>query len=258
MSAARALVLDCDGVLADTELDGHLVAFNQAFDELGHDIRWTKEEYKMLLKVGGGKERLLAYLADHPEIDFAAGGDLREAVAALHRRKSEIYVELVEAGKLPGRPGIRRLVTEALDAGWQVAVASTSATKSVEAVLRAVVGDEAFGRLSGIYAGDVVPTKKPAPDIYNLALRELGRERDEVVVVEDSGAGALAAERAGLHHVVTVSYFTTEDDFPAAAVVVDDLGGPGHPANVRAGADIRNVDGYIDVTSLEKLLEPAV
>ncbi|MHB8188793.1 MAG: HAD-IA family hydrolase, partial [Dermatophilaceae bacterium] len=193
MSPPRALILDCDGVLADTELDGHLVAFNQAFAELGYDIRWTNEEYKVLLKVGGGKERLMTYVAEHREIDFAKGGDLTEAVAALHRRKSEIYVHLVEAGKLPGRPGIRRLVTEALDAGWQVAVASTSAVKSVEAVLRAVVGEETFDRLSGVFAGDVVSSKKPAPDIYDFALRALGRRPEEVVVVEDSESGALAA-----------------------------------------------------------------
>lgn len=257
MSPPHALILDCDGVLADTELDGHLVAFNRAFAELGYDIHWTKEEYKFLLRVGGGKERLMTYVTEHREIDFAKGGDLNEAVAALHHRKSEIYVQLVEAGKLPGRPGIRRLVAEALDAGWQVAVASTSAVKSVEAVLRAVVGEEIFVRLSGVFAGDVVSAKKPAPDIYDFALRALGRRPEEVVVVEDSESGALAAARAGLSHIVTVSYFTAEDDFAAATVVVDDLGEPNSPATVRAGAQVLNADGYIDVSSLMQVLEGA-
>lgn len=253
----RGLILDCDGVLADTELNGHLVAFNQAFAELGHDIHWTKEEYKVLLRVGGGKERLMTYLTQHREIDIAKGRDLTKAVDALHRRKSEIYVHLVEAGQLPGRPGIRRLVTEALDAGWKVGVASTSAVKSVEAVLRAVVGEETSGRLSGVFAGDIVFEKKPAPDIYDFALRELGRGPEEVVVVEDSESGALAAARAGLSHIVTVSYFTAEDDFAGATVVVDNLGEPDSPAAVRSGAQILNAAGYIDVSSLEHILEGA-
>lgn len=252
---SRALVFDCDGVLADTELDGHLVAFNQVFEELGHDFRWSAEEYARLLKVGGGKERLRKYLADHPEIDFAGVGSLDDAVAEFHKRKSAVYVDLVEAGRLPGRPGVRRIIEEALDAGWQVAVASTSAEKSVRAVLRSVIGEESYARIHGVYAGDVVPAKKPAPDIYELAVRELGRSKDEVVVVEDSEAGAKAAEAADLAHVVTVSHFTVEDPFPAATTVVNHLGMPGEPAEVLAGEDVRNADGVIDVASLEKMLE---
>lgn len=254
MTTGRALVLDCDGVLADTERDGHLVAFNQAFAELGHDLSWSADEYKPLLAIGGGKERLRAYLQAHPSVDLARGGDLDEAVAVVHRRKSEIYVELVDAGALPGRPGVRRLVDEALEVGWQVAVASTSSARSVEAVLRSVVGTDAFSRTSGVFAGDVVPAKKPAPDIYELALRELGRGLDEVVVIEDSAPGALAARRAGLAHLVTVSYFTADEEFPGATAVLDHLGEPGTPATVQAGADVRNADGVIDVGSLEATL----
>ncbi|MGC5616383.1 HAD-IA family hydrolase [Georgenia sp. Z1491] len=250
---ARALILDCDGVLADTELDGHLVAFNQTFEELGLPFRWSAEEYARLLKVGGGKERMRAYLAEHPELDVASAPDVDETVAAAHRRKSEIYVELVEAGALPGRPGVRRLIGEALDAGWKVAVASTSAEKSVRAVLRSVVGEDLYARVDGVWAGDVVPAKKPAPDIYELAVRELGVERGEAVVVEDSEAGAKAAAAAGLTHVVTLSHFTRDDDFPAASVVVDHLGEPDDATAVRAGADVLNL-GVVDVASLEALL----
>ena len=248
----RALILDCDGVLADTERDGHLVAFNQTFAELGLPFRWSEEEYADLLRIGGGKERMRGYLAAHPEID--PGDGLDELIVAAHRRKSEIYVQLVDEGRLPGRPGVRRLIEEALDAGWQVAVASTSATRSVEAVLRAVVGDETRARMAGVWAGDVVPAKKPAPDIYLLTLKELGRVSDEAVVVEDSESGAAAAANAGLRHVVTVSSFTGGDPFPAAATVVSDLGEPGAPAQLRAGLDVRN-DGVVDVAALARLLD---
>jgi beta-phosphoglucomutase-like phosphatase (HAD superfamily) len=253
---SRALILDCDGVLADTERDGHLVAFNQAFEELGFPFRWSEDEYAVLLKIGGGKERLRGYLAAHPEVDLGSGDELDEKIVAAHKRKSAIYIELVEQGRLPGRPGVKRLIEEALDAGWQVAVASTSATKSVEAVLRSVVGEQTRSRMAGVWAGDIVPAKKPAPDIYLLTLKELGRGQDEAVVVEDSESGALAAANAGLRHVVTVSSFTGEDPFPAAATVVSDLGEPDAPAEFRAGLDVRN-DGVVDVASLTALLEEA-
>ncbi|GAA2171621.1 HAD family hydrolase [Agrococcus versicolor] len=251
----RALVLDCDGVLADTELDGHLVAFNRTFDELGFGFSWSAEEYGELLRVGGGKERMKAYLAQHPEVDLGVGEALEARILEAHRRKSAIYVELVEAGALPPRPGIARIVGEALDAGWQVACASTSALASVEAVLAAVVGPEQRARMSGVFAGDVVPAKKPAPDIYLLAAQELGRSIDEIVVVEDSQSGAAAAAAAGIAHIVTVSHFTHDDDFPAATSIVDALGESDAPATLIAGLDVRDADGVVHLAGLERLLE---
>jgi len=250
----RALILDCDGVLADTELDGHLVAFNRTFEELGFPFRWSAEEYGPLLRIGGGKERLRAYLAQHPEIDLGSADEVDALILRAHARKSEIYVELVDAGALPGRPGIARIVGEALDAGWQVACASTSAEKSVEAVLASVVGPAQRARMSGVFAGDVVAAKKPAPDIYLLAAEALGRTADEIVVIEDSQSGAAAAAAAGMSHVVTVSHFTGDDEFPAAAVVVDVVGDARTPATLRAGLDVRDERGVIGVDGLEKVL----
>lgn len=252
----RALILDCDGVLADTELDGHLIAFNCTFEEFGFPFRWTPEEYGPLLRIGGGKERMRAYLAQHPEIDLGASGEaLDDLVLGAHKRKSEVYVELVDAGALPGRTGIARIVGEALDAGWQVACASTSAEKSVEAVLRSVIGKQQRARMAGVFAGDVVAAKKPAPDIYLLAAERLGRDIDEVVVIEDSQSGAAAAAAAGMAHIVTTSHFTAEDAFPDAAVVVDSLGEEGLPATLAAGLDVRNDGGFIDLEGLEQIIE---
>lgn len=248
----RALIFDCDGVLADTERDGHLVAFNRAFAEFGFPVQWSQEEYAELLKTGGGKERLRAYLAMHPEADFARGGDLDEAIAALHQRKSELYVQLVQEGALPARPGIARIIEAALDAGWKVAVASTSAVASVEAVLRHAVGSQNFPRVHGIFAGDVVPAKKPAPDIYLLALKELALEPRDAVVVEDSAVGAQAAYAAGLTHLITLSSFTQDDPFPHAAVVVDHLGDPDEPTKVRQGPNILD-NGMVTLAGFDSL-----
>jgi dihydroxyacetone kinase phosphoprotein-dependent L subunit len=235
---ASALILDCDGVIADTERFGHLVAFNQTFEEFGLPVRWSVAEYQEKLLIGGGKERMASLLT--PEFIAAAGlpadaDGQRAAVAAWHRRKTEIYLDLVASGAVPPRPGIARLVAAALDAGWLVAVASTSAQASVQATLERAVGPDVAQSVR-VFAGDIVPRKKPAPDIYVLALRELGVAAADAVVVEDSRNGLLAATGAGIACLVTVNDFTAGEDFSEAALVVTSLGDPGadEPAVVLA------------------------
>jgi dihydroxyacetone kinase phosphoprotein-dependent L subunit len=225
----RALILDCDGVLADTERYGHLVAFNQTFAEFGLPVRWSVADYKEKLLIGGGKERMASLLT--PEFVAAAGlpadaAGQQAAIAAWHRRKTEIYLTLVADGAIPPRAGVARVVAEAIAAGWPVAVASTSAESSVRATLESAVGAE-HARSVSVFAGDVVPRKKPAPDIYLLALRSLGVPAPGAVVVEDSRNGLLAATGAGLTCVITVNDFTRDEDFSEAALVVSSLGDPG-------------------------------
>lgn len=251
----HALILDCDGVLADTEKDGHLVAFNQVFDEAGYPFRWSEDEYSDLLKVGGGKERMKAYLAQHPEIELPGADDMDALLAEVHRRKSIDYQQIVNSGQIPGRPGVKRLVEEALDGGWRVAIASTSAVPSVEAVAVAVLGQHTRDRLFGIYGGDIVKAKKPAPDIYLYALQQLGLRPDQAVVVEDSESGANAAAAANIAHIVTVSHFTKSDPFPSARIVVSDLGEPGAPAELISGEDVRDAEGLISFESLQRIAQ---
>ena len=225
----RALVFDCDGVLADTERYGHLPAFNQTFEEFGLPVRWSVAEYKEKVRIGGGKERMASLLT--PEFMAKAGlpadaEGQRDAVADWHRRKTAIYTELIASGAVPPRPGIARVVAEALAAAWPVAVASTSAEPSVRATLEHAVGADS-ARAVSVFAGDIVPHKKPAPDIYLLALHSLGLPADRVVVVEDSRNGLLAASGAGLTCMITVNDFTADEDFSEAALVVSSLGDPG-------------------------------
>jgi HAD superfamily hydrolase (TIGR01509 family) len=224
-----ALVLDCDGVLADTERHGHLAAFNQAFAEFGLPVRWSVADYRDKLRIGGGKERMASLLT--PEFVARAGlpsdqAGQREAIADWHRRKTEIYTRLVTQGRVPPRPGIARIVGEAIAAGWPVVVASTSAQPSVVATLERAVGAELAAGVK-VFAGDVVPRKKPAPDIYLLALDWLGLPAGQVVVIEDSRNGLPAASGAGLACVITVNDFTRDEDFGEAALVVSTLGDPG-------------------------------
>jgi HAD superfamily hydrolase (TIGR01509 family) len=224
------LIFDCDGVLADTERYGHLPAFNQTFREFGLPVQWSEEEYGQKLLIAGGKERIASLLT--PEFVAAAGlPSDREAqlaeVARWHKRKTEIYTEMVAAGMLPPRAGIRRIVREAQEAGWKMAVASTSAEASVRAILENATGAERASRFDLLLAGDVVAHKKPAPDIYLLALERLGMPASEVLVVEDSRNGLEAARDAGLRCVMTLNGYTEEDDTSEAMLVVSSLGDPG-------------------------------
>lgn len=233
-----ALIFDCDGVLADTEMFGHLPAFNQTFREFGVPVEWSVAEYGEKVRIGGGKERmrgeftpeLVARWAGYPRDDAA----LDELVAAMHRRKTEIYTHAVDEGRIDPRPGIARVAAEAAASGWRLAVASTSAEPSVRAVLRRAVGEELATAFS-VYAGDIVPRKKPAPDIYLHALADLGVAPEDAVVVEDSGIGLRAARAAGIATIVTVSAYTAEEDFAGAAIVLSSLGDQADPARVIAG-----------------------
>ncbi len=255
-----ALVFDCDGTLADTERYGHLPAFNRTFEEFGLPVRWTEEEYGQKLRIAGGKERMASLLT--PSFVASAGlpadpDGQAAAVAAWHRRKTEIYTGMVTSGALPARPGIARVVEEAYAAGWRLAVASTSALPSVQAVLEHVVGTARAADFL-VLAGDVVPAKKPAPDIYLLALERLGVPADRAVAVEDSGGGLRAALAAGLACVVTVNGYTAGDDMRGAALVVDSFGEPGAPP-VRVLADEAGVSpgAYLTLADLAAALPAA-
>ncbi len=248
-----ALIFDCDGVLADTERDGHRPAFNETFAEVGLPVRWSEEEYGVKLKIGGGKERMASLLSD----EFVRGNGLpadpegqKDLLADWHRRKTARYKEIVRAGRLPARSGIARIVNEALGAGWMLAVASTSAEESVRAVLEHAVGDANASRFD-VFAGDAVPAKKPDPAIYTLTLERLGIGPQDSIVIEDSRNGLLAAVAAGLRCVVTVSHYTVEEDFSEAVLVVTSLGDPGDPARVLANRGAAEPGDLVTLTDLD-------
>jgi len=256
----NALVFDCDGVLADTERYGHLPSFNQTFREFGLPLEWSEEEYGRKLLIGGGKERMASELT--PDFVRANGlpsdpDALAAEVAKWHKRKTQLYTEMVAAGKLPPRPGVRRMISDAQDHGWKLAVASTSAEASVHAILEYAVGRERADRFDVFLAGDCVPKKKPAPDIYLLALEKLGVDPAEVLVVEDSRNGLEAAHAAGLRCLVTVNGYTEKEDFTEAILVVSCLGDPdGEQSVVLANRSAARPGAYLTIADLEACLAP--
>lgn len=255
MPALEAIIFDVDGTLADTERDGHRLAFNAAFADAGLDWEWSVALYGDLLRVTGGKERIAEYLRLYQpdyQPDFIAAQPLDGFIRDLHRRKTEHYVAMMHDGGIPLRSGVLRLLREARDAGVRLAIATTTTPENVDALLSAVPEPGLMGWFEVIAAGDVVPNKKPAPDIFDFALRELGLPPSACVAVEDSDNGVRSALGAGLDAlVVTFSSYTSGQDFSGAALVVDRLGEPGQPATAVSGE--LGGPAYVDLDVLKAL-----
>ncbi|BFI07811.1 hypothetical protein MPTK1_2g15630 [Marchantia polymorpha subsp. ruderalis] len=220
-----ALLFDCDGVLVDTERDGHRISFNIAFSEKGLPTVWDVELYGELLKIGGGKERMTHYYnkVGWPETAPTREVARKDFIAGLHKRKTDLFMELVDQGSLPLRPGVASLIDQALDSGVSVAVCSTSNEKAVSAIVRVMLGEDRAAKIR-IFAGDIVPRKKPDPAIYQLAARTLGVSAEKCVVIEDSHIGLTAAKAAGMKCIVTKSGYTEDEDFSAADAVFPCIG----------------------------------
>ncbi|MCX7891362.1 MAG: HAD-IA family hydrolase [Burkholderiales bacterium] len=246
----EALIFDVDGTLADTE-EIHRQAFNAAFQEARLWWNWSAHQYAGLLATSGGKERIAAYVDSLAESE-AARRELKARIPALHAAKTRIFTGLIAGGRAPLRPGVARLVREAHAAGLKLAIASTTSPANVEALIERSLGEGALRWFSVIAAGDQVAVKKPAPDIYHLALAVLGLPPAACVAFEDSGKGLAAAKAAGLFTVVTPTFWTQTDDLAAADLLLPSLGDPEAPLDPGAAAAIGAP--YLGLAELERLV----
>lgn len=219
----EAILFDCDGVLADTERDGHRPAFNQAFSENNIEEEWSVERYGVLLETGGGKERMTAHWNEVGWPDVIAENARQDKVLELHLRKTDIFMDFIDAGKIPLRAGVLRLVDEAIANDVRLAVCSTSNEKAVSNLVSTLMGPERAAKFQ-IYAGDMVKAKKPAPDVYNMAVEKMGLDKTRCAIVEDSHIGLGAALAAGISCIVTKSSYTGNEDFTGADMIVEELG----------------------------------
>eukprot|EP00898_Chlorokybus_atmophyticus_P006736 jgi/Chlat1/7063/Chrsp56S00529 len=244
----QALLFDCDGVLVDTERDGHRVSFNQAFAEKGLETEWGVELYGDLLKIGGGKERMTHFFnkVGWPSKAGETDEQRQAFVAGLHKLKTQLFMDLIENRALALRPGCR-LIDEAITAGVPVAVCSTSNEKAVGAIVRELLGS-ARADVMQIFAGDVVPKKKPDPAIYNLAAEKLSVDPSRCVVIEDSEIGLKAAKAAGMTCIITKSGYTGEENFESADAVFDCIG-DGHEARFSLSGLVHFLEASAAATS---------
>jgi HAD superfamily hydrolase (TIGR01509 family) len=228
----EALIFDVDGTLADTE-ETHRQAFNAAFIHFELWWDWSPQQYAELLTISGGKERIGHYI-DRLDAPAAEKARLHQLVPAIHREKTRLFTELIADGRAPLRPGVARLIREARAAGVKVAIASTTSSANVDALIHSNLGPDAYRNFAVIACGDQVPDRKPAPDIYNLVLAELGLSASSCVAFEDSGNGVKAAKAAGLFTVVTPTLWTAMQDFTGADLVLHSLGDPRAPVDPAA------------------------
>jgi len=249
MSQIKAVFFDQDGVIIDTERDGHRVSFNMTFKEYGFTDEWSVEYYHELLQIAGGKERMKHHWKTKGFSRKMTEEEIDKLIPEMHKRKTALFVELIETGKLPLRPGIHRFMQEAMEAGLKIAVCTTSNEQAAKAITEKILKDIQFEL---VLAGDVVKKKKPDPEIYNLALSKLGLKPEEVFVVEDSKNGVVAAKAAGMKTVVTTNGYTEKEDVSAGDVIVTCLGDPkGEKAALRKG----NLAGFDGLVHVEQLVE---
>jgi HAD superfamily hydrolase (TIGR01509 family) len=220
MTRLRALLWDIDGTLAETERDGHRVAFNLAFEELQLPWRWDEARYGELVAITGGRERLMADMAQR---DGGGRADEREALGRrIHALKNRHYAALAQAGRLPLRPGVAQLMDAAEAAGLRQAITSTTSRSNAEALLASQLGPQWRDRFAVVVCGEDVGRKKPDPEVFEIALRTLGLSPLEAVAIEDSPGGVAAARAALVPVIATPSLYFADAAIEGAIAI-----GPG-------------------------------
>lgn len=233
-STLKALIFDVDGTLADTEADGHRLAFNKAFVGFGLDWNWDVETYGKLLAVTGGKERMKFYATDFlPNKKIPT--DLDNMIPKIHKVKTSYYTDLLATGAIPLRSGVKRLLNEARERGYRLAIATTTTPDNVTALLMNTLGKESLDWFEVIAAGDMVPHKKPATDVYDYALEKMALKPEECIAFEDSQNGNISSINAGIKTIVTPVYYTKDHSFDGAGIVIDHMGEPDDAFSVLEG-----------------------
>ncbi len=243
----KAILFDVDGTLAETERDGHRLAFNRAFEEAGLDWNWSVPLYGELLTVTGGKERMLFYAQNYRSTEPVPS---KETIAHLHQQKNKYYQELLEEGNLPLRPGVMRLIQEALDNDLILAIATTTTPANATTLVKTSLNLDWFKLIA---AGDIVPKKKPAPDIYDYTLEQLNLRPEECIAVEDSGNGIKSAIAANLKTIITINDYTKHEDFSKGNIVSSDLGEPDRPCEIYT--DKYKDFKYIDLNLIQTIMD---
>ncbi|PSJ17382.1 HAD family hydrolase [Nitrosomonas supralitoralis] len=248
----QAVLFDVDGTLADTEQDGHRIAFNAAFKQFNLDWNWDIDLYGELLQITGGKERIRFYMENYAPT-MLNKNDLKDWIVSLHKAKTKYFESQMETGSIPLRPGVARLIQELRQEKVKLAIATTTTMENVISLLKSTLGAESIDWFDVIGAGDIVPLKKPAPDIYHWVLNQLNLSAQQCIAIEDSENGLQSARAALLSTLITVSGYTSLQNFDGAVAVLSDLGEPSKPFTHIQGAAFAKE--WVDYEALNSLIK---
>ncbi len=232
----KGIILDVDGTIADTE-ELHRLAFNKAFKEFKLDWHWSEENYRDILSISGGKERFKRCLDNDPELKRSLK-DVPAFIRSLHQCKSAHYRELLESGGIALRPGIKRIIDDALSANIKLGIATSSSTANFNTLIQQTLGVDPETLFSSIVTSDIVHDKKPCPAAYQCALAGMALDPEQCIAIEDTANGNQAAQHAGMQVVITTHAYTLDNDFSGAALVVDHLGEIDQPYTVSQGESL--------------------
>ena len=220
MSRLKALLWDVDGTLAETERDGHRVAFNRAFEACGIPWRWDEAHYGELLRITGGRERLMFDM--NRRADAPAYAERDALARAIHAQKNAFYAELVRSTGIPLRQGVLDLMRQCRERGVRMGLTTTTSRSNVDALMRMHLGPGWAEWFAVTVCGEDVQRKKPDPEVYVQALRALADGPLEAVAIEDAPGGLAAARAADIPVVLTRSAY-----FASAAIEGAIAVGPG-------------------------------
>jgi len=247
MNRLSAVFWDVDGTIADTELCGHRVAFNLAFNDFDLDWDWDNNKYLELLKISGGLNRIIHYRNEiHSDISI-------EKCSKIQSRKRLHYKKLIRSGKIKVRQGVRRLMTELADLNIEQIIVTTSGRESLEPFLNSSLHSylEFF---SQIITYEDVKNHKPSPDAYDMAVLLSNKSNKNCIVIEDSIIGVKAAKAANLSCLLTLPPWSASiDNIPRIAnACVDCLGNENNQSKLIYGKELNNK--FVDAAYLTNII----
>ena len=245
MTYLEGVYWDLDGTIANTELEAHLPAFNNAFDELNINWNWDTAKYIQLLSINGGKNRI-AFYSKYTNSDLS-----EDSIIKIHERKQFHYLEIIKKNCVKLKIGVLRLINELHRKKVRQFIVTSSSRKQVDLLVEYLFNG--FNPFEFIIASEDVELKKPNPFPYENAVQLSGIKKNNSIVFEDSNPGLKSSLAANLPTIFVPSNIPTvlEENIKLDCIL-DTLGDENNVANVVKGPKLNGL--YVDYRFLSDYL----